>query len=68
MAAGADGAIWFTESGANKIGRITTTGTISEYAVPTVDSVPYDIAVGPNATLWFTEQRSSKIGQITITH
>src|SRR3954447_4024046 len=30
IAAGSDGALWFTEQGVNKIGRITTGGTIAE--------------------------------------
>jgi virginiamycin B lyase len=33
IAAGPDGALWFTERFANKVGRITTTGVITEYAV-----------------------------------
>ena len=32
IAAGPDGALWFTESGSNKIGRITTAGVITEYS------------------------------------
>ena len=34
---GHDGAIWFTENGGNRIGRISLDGKITEYAVPTLD-------------------------------
>jgi streptogramin lyase len=34
ITAGPDGALWFTENLANKIGRITTTGVVTkEYAI-----------------------------------
>ena len=38
IAAGPDGALWFTEPAANRIGRITTAGDITEFALPTADS------------------------------
>jgi virginiamycin B lyase len=31
---GPDGAMWFTETGADRIGRITSNGVITEYALP----------------------------------
>src|SRR5262245_40032445 len=65
IAAGADGALWFTERGVNKIGRITTGGTITEFPVPTANSQPYGIAAGPDGTLWFTEFVGNKIGRFT---
>ena len=34
ITAGPDGALWFTEQFANKIGRITTSGSFTEFAVP----------------------------------
>ncbi len=36
IAASPDGNLWLTESGGNKIGRITIEGVITEYAVPTL--------------------------------
>ncbi len=62
---GPDGALWFTENNANRIGRITTAGIISEYTVPTANSGPLGIAAGPDGALWFTEEAASKIGRIT---
>lgn len=37
IAAGPDGNLWFTESNANKIGRITTDGIFTEYPIPTAN-------------------------------
>src|SRR4051812_29728926 len=37
---GSDGNLWFTEQAANKIGRITPSGTFTEFAIPTAGSSP----------------------------
>src|SRR5689334_19205355 len=37
---GPDGALWFTENGAGAIGRITPSGTITHYLIPTSGSGP----------------------------
>jgi hypothetical protein len=39
ITAGPDGTLWFTESTANKIGRITTSGSITEFATPTLEPI-----------------------------
>jgi hypothetical protein len=67
IAAGPDGALWFTESLGNKIGSITTGGAIAEYAVPTADSAVQGITAGPGGALWFTESSADNIGRITTT-
>jgi virginiamycin B lyase len=60
------GAVWFTESNANKIGRVTTVGqTFTEYPVPTAGSYSFLITSGPDGALWFTEQNANKIGRLT---
>jgi len=66
IAAGSDGALWFTENDANKIGRITTSGVVSEYPIPTVNSGPGPIVNGPDGALWFTEFGGNKIGRVTV--
>src|SRR5207302_11228282 len=43
IASGTDGYLWFTDATGNAIGRITTTGTISEFALPTPQSLPVNI-------------------------
>ena len=59
--------MWFTESGANKIGRIDPQGVLHEYAVPTPSSQPYGITASPiDGTAWFTEFGSSRIGHVDL--
>src|SRR5713226_2692648 len=65
ITAGPDGALWFTESGAGKIGRITPAGAVSEYTLPRGDSDPEGIVAGPDGALWFTEFGIDRIGRIT---
>jgi uncharacterized repeat protein (TIGR01451 family) len=57
--------VWFTERDANKIGRITTAGTVTEFGVLSTSSSPANITTGPDGNLWFTEATASKIGRIT---
>ncbi len=65
ITAGPDGALWFTESVGNRIGRITTAGVISEYSSGlSANSNPSGIAAGPDGALWFTEA-ANRIGRIT---
>ena len=65
IATGSDGALWFTETAPNKIGRITPSGVLTnEFAVPTPAASPAAIAAGPDGALWFTEFVGNKIGRI----
>ena len=64
---GPDGALWFTEMGADKIGRITTSGVITEFSVPTPNAAPDVIVAGADGALWFTEYHAGAIGRITTT-
>jgi virginiamycin B lyase len=63
---GPDGALWFADTDGNKIGRITTTGELSEVLLPTPNSFPGEITAGPDGALWFTELANTggKIGRI----
>ncbi len=65
IVAGPDGALWFTEFGGNRIGRISPAGAATDFAVPTPASQPFSIAVGADGRLWFTEVNGNKIGQVT---
>src|SRR6266496_2722172 len=63
---GPDGALWFTDS-ADKIGRITTQGQITEFALPSSPDSPSNgggITTGPDGALWFT-QGWGPLGRIT---
>jgi streptogramin lyase len=75
ITAGPDGAMWFADSGGNygypgstappgKIGRITTSGTITEYPLPQAGDQPFAVAAGPDGALWFTDYLG-QIGRIT---
>ena len=75
IVAGPDGALWFTDdytgplpgpSNADKIGRITTAGVITEFPTPTQDSTPGGITVGPDGAIWFTEANGDKIGRLSL--
>lgn len=65
IAAGPDGNLWFTAQYQDQIGRITPSGEITEFTIPTANSDPYGITAGPDGNLWFTESNRNKIGRIT---
>ncbi|HET9794303.1 MAG TPA: hypothetical protein VFS34_07560, partial [Thermoanaerobaculia bacterium] len=64
IVAGPDGDLWFTETNAGKIGRITPGGSVVEYPLPSADAEPWRIAAGPDGALWFTEMAGNRIGRI----
>jgi uncharacterized repeat protein (TIGR01451 family) len=66
ITAGPDGNLWFTESSASQIGRITPSGAVTEFSTGiTANSEPLGIAAGPDGNLWFTEGLGIRIGRIT---
>ena len=66
ITSGSDGALWFTESAAGKIGRVTSSGAFTEYTIPGGWDPGY-IAAGADGALWFTEYYGNAIGRITTT-
>lgn len=64
--AGPDGALWFTHKTGNKIGRITTQGVVTDYAVPTASSSPFGITVGADGNLYFTQQTGNRVGRVVL--
>ena len=53
---GPDGDLWFTETMANRVGRINpTTHAIDEFFLPSPSSYPTGITAGPDGEVWFTE-------------
>jgi hypothetical protein len=64
MAVGPDENIWFTEGAASRIGRITPSGQLAEFALPP-GRKPSGIAAGPDGNLWFSERAVNEIGRIT---
>lgn len=65
IVSGPDGALWFVERFAAKVGRITTAGQISEYALPG-GSEPRGIAAAPlEEALWITEG-TGKVARVGV--
>src|SRR6201987_613401 len=54
-AVGADGALWFTEQMANKIGRLDPqTGEFKEYPIKVTNSGPHGLVEQGWRNIWFT--------------
>jgi streptogramin lyase len=64
IAAGPDGALWFSELTGGKLGRITTAGVITEYPAPTPNSDALGIVAGPDGNLWLTEYQGNRIARM----
>lgn len=67
ITAGPDGNLWFTDSGANQIERITPGGIVMGFPIPTHNSGPMEITTGLDGNLRFTENTAGRIGRITPT-
>lgn len=63
ITSGSDGNVWFANYGTDKIGRITGTGTVTEYSVP--GSELQAITTGSDGNVWFSEGK--KIGKMSTT-
>jgi len=65
ITAGPDGALWFTDTGNDVIGRITTAGSFT-LEKPAGAELSNGIVTGPDKNLWFTlEEEYGGIGRIT---
>ncbi len=75
IATGPDGNLWFAETAANKIGRMTPAGKLTQFALPAIPEGsqpdtssgppgPVAITAGPDGALWFVGV-PGKIGRIT---
>ena len=65
LAEGPDGALWFTEYAANKIGRITTAGKITHLKLQYNNEGPDGIVALPNGSLAYVTYNDSSVGVIT---
>jgi virginiamycin B lyase len=45
------------------VGRITMTGEITEFDIPSEGSTPINIAVGPDKNIWYT--KNNTLGRVT---
>ena len=64
VATGPDGALWFTQYTINEIGRMTTTGSFTEYPTSMPQGL-WGIAAGPDGALWFDDSGGGYVGRIT---
>ncbi|MBV9718343.1 MAG: Virginiamycin B lyase [Candidatus Eremiobacteraeota bacterium] len=63
---GPDKAMWFTESDANAIGRLTTSGKYREFPTNYEYAAPSGIAKGPDGALWISDFNGRfGIGRVT---
>ena len=62
------GRIWFTEHLANKIGVLDLrTGAITEFAIPTPNSMPFGVAVDyARDIVYFAESNGNKLGRLIL--
>ncbi len=65
IATGSDHNLWITEPGINKIARMTPTGSVTQFALPTANAGPDRIVGSYDSALFFTEKTANKIGRIT---
>lgn len=71
IAAGADGAYWFSERYTTQIGRVTSQGNFTIYSISSGNHLSAGITDGPDGALWFTfpnstpPMSSGQIGRIT---
>jgi streptogramin lyase len=63
LAFGSDGAIWFTESYAPYIGRISPSGQITEFGGLSAGATA--LTRGPDGNLWFSSYLGDSVGRIT---
>ncbi len=59
------GAIWYTQYYGNDVAKITNTGQVTTFPLPSANSEPDGLTVGSDGALWFTEAGASQIGRIT---
>jgi hypothetical protein len=63
---GSDHNLWITEPGINKIARMTPTGTVTQFKIPTANSGADRITYGYDTAQYFTETAANKIGRIGV--
>jgi virginiamycin B lyase len=68
MAVGSDGALWMTNTASATYGlvRVTTSGQVSQIAVPNTIGMPYSLTSGPDGNIWFTLNLGNEIGEAII--
>ena len=64
-AVGLDGALWFTEQLANKLGRLDpATGKFQEFPLKTPNSGPHGLVADRSGNIWYTGNSAALIGKL----
>ncbi len=64
-AAAPDGALWFTEQMANKLGRLDPrSGRIREFPLKTAESGPHGLVVDRDGSVWFAAIFKGYVGRL----
>ena len=58
--------MWVTDFYYNKIDRLTVTGHVDQYTIPTAASEPQGITAGPDGNIWFTEEATGQVGRLQL--
>lgn len=64
LASGPDGNLWYVGNYSEKIGKVTTSGTVTQYPAPSGNCLD-DITAGPDGKLWLTDSSSDVICSLT---
>ncbi len=68
MTLGPDGNVWFVDTGANRIVRVTPDGTMTPYSTGIGSNAGLaGITAGPDGNIYFTESNRDRIGRINLT-
>ena len=64
ITSGPDGALWFADESGSTIGRITTAGVLTEFALPE-KGAPANLITGADGNLWITDHLADCIWRLT---
>jgi len=66
IATGSDGNIWFSDQTDSAVWRFNlSTGSFTEFHLPTSNSFPGDMTLGADGNIWVTEQAVDKYARVT---
>jgi virginiamycin B lyase len=67
---GKDGNLYYTDSPAGILGRVTLNGTnppiVAQFYTPTTNADPWLVATGPDGNIWFGELFANQIGKFLL--
>jgi len=63
---GADGVLWFTETGVGRVGRLTTAGEFRDFPVPASPTFLSHITAAPDGALWIADLAGGQLWRLTF--